>query len=354
MAYQAQALDTTEPVSDTVWEISANLATYNVISGCAVTMDSGNMTLDIAAGVITHNGSTVVVAAQTNALTLVSDASNPRFSWVSLNSSGAAALVSGTAAADPAVPELGDSVSLMLVRIDANETIASNTTQIDKRVPFVQPTIGDAARIFVEDDTTTHLAILGGYPTGTSPANHVPVGLGWAISQAGTGNIEESGEVGDWNPTTGTTSGSDAGVKGPQIDATDGFVYIIRAKPETNASMNVVMGYHRDSADFSDGNDIIQWRVANTGNIIGVSDSGGSESTADTGVAPDGSTAHILLIECTARTSITFSRNGTAVGSAITTNIPAAAMTAVAGISTQTTVDHDLFFSDVACWRIPA
>lgn len=140
MAYQFQNVDTTEPVSDTDGELKANVHLYGVISGCDVTLDSGNLTVDVAAGKILHNGSIVSVSAQTNAVTLVADGSNPRFSWVALNSSGTAVLVSGDAAADPDVPELGDYVALSLIRIPAGETLASNCTDIEKRIPAHHPT----------------------------------------------------------------------------------------------------------------------------------------------------------------------------------------------------------------------
>ena len=64
--------DAIEWAHDTMMEQFGNIANYNVVSGCAVTYDAANMTLDIAAGSITHNGSRVSVSAQANALTLVS------------------------------------------------------------------------------------------------------------------------------------------------------------------------------------------------------------------------------------------------------------------------------------------
>ncbi len=132
-----------EPISDSVWEISANNHLYHVVSGCAITMDTGNLTLDVAAGTIVHNGTEVAVTAQTNAVTLSADGTNGRWAWIGLDSTGTAALVSGTPASDPAVPELGDNVALMLVLVDAGLTIASNASyQIDKRIPGPVPGVG--------------------------------------------------------------------------------------------------------------------------------------------------------------------------------------------------------------------
>ena len=56
MAYQAQAVDTTEPISDDCFQIAANAGTYNVIVGADLTFDAGNMTVDNAAGGMIHNG----------------------------------------------------------------------------------------------------------------------------------------------------------------------------------------------------------------------------------------------------------------------------------------------------------
>ena len=132
-----EAVDATEPAYDTMMEQFGNIKNYNVISGCGVTYDAANMTLDIAAGSITHNGAVVSVAGGANALTLVADGSNPRWSWVAIDSAGAAVLVSGTAAADPAVPELGDYVELGLVKIEAAQTLANSiATKLDKRIFF--------------------------------------------------------------------------------------------------------------------------------------------------------------------------------------------------------------------------
>lgn len=157
MPYLAAAVDTTEPVSDTVWELNANQQLYGVIDGCALTFDATDMTVDIAAGTCMYNGVPTSVAVLANAVTLVTDASNPRFSWLGLNSSGVLELVSGTAAANPTVPELGDRTAVALVRIPANTTIASNATEIIKRIPY---------RIYGFKGTDIASAATLAYPTG--------------------------------------------------------------------------------------------------------------------------------------------------------------------------------------------
>jgi hypothetical protein len=117
--------------------LKGNLPIYNVVSGCAPTYSASNMTVDCAAGVVTHFGTTVTVTGGAAFWTLVADASNPRWTWLAISSAGAAVVVSGTAAATPSVPALGDRVAVALVRVEAAQTVAANiSTKIDKRLPI--------------------------------------------------------------------------------------------------------------------------------------------------------------------------------------------------------------------------
>src|SRR5262245_13671805 len=105
MARTWAATDSTNWCSDSMMEQFGNMATYNVVSGCAYTPSGANLQVTVAAGTITHNGSSVSVAG--NTVTLVADGSNPRWTWVAINSSGTAEIVSGTPASDPTEPEVG-------------------------------------------------------------------------------------------------------------------------------------------------------------------------------------------------------------------------------------------------------
>lgn len=159
MTYRVQAVDADEYFHDTDYEIAANQQMYGVFSGCAVSYDASNMTIDIGQGTIVHNGVTVQVAEQLNALTLVADGSNERWAYICLDSAGSAVLVSGDAAPDgstePTKPELGDRVLLAMVKIQAAQTIAANTEyQLDKRVPIRQIVIDKPATETVNSSTT--------------------------------------------------------------------------------------------------------------------------------------------------------------------------------------------------------
>lgn len=135
MTYQYQCVDALEPVSDSFGEQAANSAQYNVTAGCLATYSASDMVKTVAAGSVMLNYVPIVVAG--NTVTLVSDPSNPRWTWTGINSSGVAVIVSGDPAAIPAVPETGDIVSVSLDLIQTNQTVAANiVTKIDKRVPW--------------------------------------------------------------------------------------------------------------------------------------------------------------------------------------------------------------------------
>lgn len=122
------ALDGIEYWHDTDAEQLGNLHLYGVVSGCGVTLDGADMTFDVAAGQVIHNGTAVTVASQANAGTLVADATNPRWAIIYIDSGGTAGIVHGTAAAVPSKPELGDNVMIHAVLIAAGQTVASSAT----------------------------------------------------------------------------------------------------------------------------------------------------------------------------------------------------------------------------------
>jgi hypothetical protein len=146
------ATDGTHWASDTMMEQFGNAANYNVVDGCAASYSGANLQVTIAAGTITHDGTQVSVAG--NTVTLVADGSNPRYTWIAINSSGVAEIVSGTAAADPTEPEVGDRVEVALVKVAAGGTIASSQTAVDRRL-FAPLDAGVTAGALATDVTTT-------------------------------------------------------------------------------------------------------------------------------------------------------------------------------------------------------
>ena len=122
-----------EPVSTATIGGIANIANYAIVSGCAPTYSAANLNVTVASGAIIYGGVYTAVAGAS--VTLVADPTNPRWSWVGINSSGTPTLVSGTAAATPSVPDVGNMVPVTLVYVNAALTIADNATyKLDKRV----------------------------------------------------------------------------------------------------------------------------------------------------------------------------------------------------------------------------
>ena len=147
-----QAADSAiEPVHDTMLEQFGNIANYNVVTGCTLSYSGANLEVTVAAGTVTHDGSTVSVAG--NAVTLVANGSNPRWTWIVIGSGGTAAIVSGTPAATPTVPEVGDNVEIALVYVAAGATIASSQTSYSRRL--ILPTPADTSVVTLASDQTS-------------------------------------------------------------------------------------------------------------------------------------------------------------------------------------------------------
>lgn len=162
MPRQWQSIDYVEPVHDTMMEQFGNHANYNVVDGCEPTYSAISMDVTVSAGHMIHNGTKVTVAG--GSVTLVADGTNPRFSWVGLSSAGVVTLISGTAAANPAVPELGDYVEVCLVKIEAGQTSAAAIThKMDKRLATARQTGRSSASLSADttEESTEETSIAG-------------------------------------------------------------------------------------------------------------------------------------------------------------------------------------------------
>lgn len=127
------AQDNVEPIqADTIGAL-ANVAGFATISGCTQTYSGANLNVAIAAGLGIHTNSPIAIAG--NNVTLVADPTNPRWTYGYINASGVAAIVSGSAAVTPAVPDTGANPTNFLTYVQANLTVANNATyKLDKRV----------------------------------------------------------------------------------------------------------------------------------------------------------------------------------------------------------------------------
>lgn len=133
-----------EPIAAETIQAIANMAGFSTISGCAATYSGVNMQKTIASGSVLHTSAATAVAG--NTVTLVSDPTNPRWTYTYVTSGGVAAIVSGSPAATPAVPDPGANPTNGLDYVQAALTIANNATyKLDKRVLFPAPGEGFAA-----------------------------------------------------------------------------------------------------------------------------------------------------------------------------------------------------------------
>ncbi len=222
MALTLQAQDTDEPFSDTDYELLGN-PKYRVVSGCAVTYDAANLTVDVAAGVILHNGTFVTVSQQLNVVTIAVDGSNPRWSYLTINGAGTVILTSGTPAATPVKPEAPEGVFLAMLKPVNGDTIANDiAVKLDKRIwselTDVTPTtlsIGTAAGLGTGDQAAREDHVHGM----TAPATPTTVEIGDAAAVgSGTDAAREDHIHAVGDPATPTTQAhSDSPVEGTSV-----------------------------------------------------------------------------------------------------------------------------------------
>jgi hypothetical protein len=130
-----QADDSNERFADSDMEAYGDNDRYAVLEGCAVTYDAADLTFDVAAGFVLHNGAVVEVSAQANADTIVVDGSNPRWAVIRIDNTGTADCFEGTAAATPEKPEVGDYVELAWIKPVNGDTVANSiSVKLDKRI----------------------------------------------------------------------------------------------------------------------------------------------------------------------------------------------------------------------------
>lgn len=214
-----------EPVSTATIGGIANIANYAIVSGCAPTYSAANLNVTVASGAIIYGGVYTAVAGAS--VTLVADPTNPRWSWVGINSSGTPTLVSGTAAATPSVPDVGNMVPVTLVYVQAGLTIANNATyKLDKRV-FAPSTVAlggltqkykSAVQTFTTNTTYADVTASSGTLSFDAVASGVYIADYYVpVSFGGTGGVKFQ-ITGPASPTnvdiTGDRTRGDAGAVG--------------------------------------------------------------------------------------------------------------------------------------------
>lgn len=191
-----------------------------------------------------------------------------------------------------------------------------------------------------------------GAPANLAYTTGLWVGAGFStLISATSGAITGTGtvNVGSWQFSTGATSGEFGLVSGPLLDDAQDWTMVWRGVIPSAASQEWFFGA-KTNASAADENNIIAFRVSGTGNIFGVCDSSGTETTRDSGAT--GATECTLRIEVrSAGTIVRFYRNNVQIGADVTTNIPTGNLIAVNGIRNTTTADKVSYTYDLYGWR---
>lgn len=180
---------------------------------------------------------------------------------------------------------------------------------------------------------------LGGSPSfAKNFADGDHVGAGFSVRESGDGTVNLSGASAGWQLTIAAT-GSDAGFTGGSAALQAGNHFVLRGSiggvVETDCVC--IFGFKVNGTnDFSDLDDFVGFRVLSTGgNVFGVCDDGGTETTRDTGIA-SGDPAEIHAYEIRINflaTIVQFFVDGVQVGADVTTNIPTGILFPSCGIS---------------------
>lgn len=237
-------------------------------------------------------------------------------------------------------------------------TAAAGTSNEASRVDHVHPSstldISATAQEFVEGGVYKGFAALGSPTGGHTFATGDAVGTGFAVlesSSGAVGNGSSAAQLGGWYFDTSTTGASNAGVIGPRAIYTNDNTFVARVSlVQSSANQNAFWGFQSSSSSFADANNCIGFRVTDTGNVFGVCDSGGTETTRDCGFLPTTEATYRIEIRDSG-TVVRFYVNGVQVGADVTTNIPTGGLYTALGIINSTTVSRVMLVFDAFVWR---
>lgn len=207
---------------------------------------------------------------------------------------------------------------------------------------------------FITGGATQTLYVMGG-ATEHDPATNEFTGLGlnWSI---GTGGAITGDAVlgGAWLLTTGSATNEVHIESAAHLSADEDFTIVGRMEVPNEASRSVLFGLTAGNDPNLGTNDMIAWTVDGTGNYIFKTDSGGTETTRDTGTAATDGAEHSFRIEISGGggTVKAFFDNSQ-VGANITTNIPSSStMRLLAGVkNASASPGRTLKLIDVVAWR---
>lgn len=176
-------------------------------------------------------------------------------------------------------------------------------------------------------------------------------GLGVAAITGTTGIVGAAAgtDSGAFLMATGITSGSRAQLTGPNQVITSDYTVFCRFKAPASANQTIVVGQTTNQTP-TDQNGLIGFRVSGAGNVFGVVDNAGTETTRDMGASAATEAVYHYVVSA-GGTIVRFYKNNVQVGADVTTNIPALTTGVIAGISTQTTADKSMTLYEFGGYR---
>ena len=209
---------------------------------------------------------------------------------------------------------------------------------------------------FIEAGANKIVYILGGASATTITAADKRIGIGFEWS--GSTSMSPSTVVdGAWAMNLAGGAAEPVLNAGTNINkASDDWTITMRVLMGDPAgrTRGIVFGLSSGGSVNGTATNKIFWSILPSGNFIGRSDSGGSETTRDSGTAPDGSTEHTLRIEMRSGGSIVrFYFDNSKVGADVTTNIPSSTdmQLVFGGTSTSGETALTIHIADLMIWR---
>lgn len=147
-----------------------------------------------------------------------------------------------------------------------------------------------------------------------------------AASSAGLAVGTDDASKGMTSFTTGATGNDNIGIvgEGDRINASaDDFDMSIVIRLNDSTSRTIFFGLKASAGSAADENEICGFRITDNGNIIGVVDSGGTETARDSALAGSAAPGTVYALRISGRAgTIKFFVNNAQIGANVTTNVP--------------------------------
>ena len=207
---------------------------------------------------------------------------------------------------------------------------------------------------FVEGGATQVVYFTNGALSNNQGTTGTLIGGGWTFITNGGYQLNQSTVIrGAMSIRGDGVAGKYSTIIGGQdLSAADDWTLVTRAViSNTTASIQAFLGLSTSDSP-ADANDRIGFKSL-AGNIFGFTDSGGTESTVDTGVAADGTTVHTFrMVVSGDGGTVTFYMDNVLVDAPITTNIPTStAMQFTIGATGTTGVEGFIDLANAFAWR---